>query len=77
MLVAPLRRAYPDLKLLQAPNNAEILQLKLYLTGLFEFSELFERRGRSWSEFFKAIQVVREKLDQDGGVDPFDEITRL
>jgi len=72
--VAPLRKDYPDLMILKSPNNAEILQLKLYLTGLTEFSQLFERQGNSWPEFFSAMQAVREKVEQDGDINPFEEL---
>ena len=75
--VAPLRSTYPEMKILLAPNNAEILQLKLYLTGLSEFSKLFERHNRSWSEFFVAIEELKRRINENDKLDPFEELQRL
>lgn len=56
--VAPLRKDFPRMTVLKRINNAEIIQLKLYLTGLDSFAALFEKHGRSWPEFLKAAENI-------------------
>jgi len=70
--VAPLRSEYPELQILKAVNNAEILQLKLYLTGLNDFHALFLRSGSSWGAFFKKMISLKEQISHTPGQDPFE-----
>ena len=58
---AALHAKYPNLKILKKLNNAEIMQLRLYLTDFPRFRELYEQSGK-WDVFLKAA----EKIAQDG-----------
>lgn len=69
--VVPLRSKYPQLKALQEVNNAEIMQLKIYLTGLELFRALYDQEGRDWKRFFAAIEDIQAQRDSDEKLDPY------
>lgn len=66
-----VRATYPDLRILQSINNAEIMQLKLYLTRLDLFEALFEGVGRRWPEFLDEIRSIAAAVRDDSTVQPF------
>lgn len=69
--VMPLRAKYPQMQALQRVNNAEIMQLKIYLTGLDLFKALFEQQGSDWARFFEQIRDIQKQREVDDSVDPF------
>ncbi len=69
--MAPVRAAYPTLKILRTINNAEIIQLKLYLTALPDFAALFEREERDWRRFIARIGEIKSRVEADDSADPF------
>jgi predicted aminopeptidase len=75
--MAPVRATYPTLKILKSINNAEIIQLKLYLTALPDFAALFEQSGGDWSRFFGKIREIRDRVDTDAATDPFAVLKQL
>ena len=52
-------------------NNAEIMQLKIYLTELELFRELYEQEDKNWPQFIKRINEVRSQHQEDPLQDPF------
>jgi hypothetical protein len=44
------------------------------MTKLDLFEKLFVNVGRSWPEFFKRIDSVRESIDNDSSKDPWTEL---
>lgn len=70
--VTPLRSKYPQLQALRQVNNAEIMQLKIYLTDLGLFREIFERVGGNWGAFFAQMGEIRAQRDEDGSLDSFE-----
>lgn len=69
--VTPLREKHRELKALQRVNNAEIMQLKIYLTELGLFASLYELQGRSWQRFIAEVEGIQRQLEQDRSLDPF------
>lgn len=68
--VAPLRVKYPKLELLKEINNAEIMQLKLYMTKLELFLALWEKNGRSWRQLIDELTSL-EREAGSGSDSPF------
>jgi predicted aminopeptidase len=75
--IAPVRSAYPNLKILKSINNAEIIQLKLYLTNLPDFAALFARTDGDWPRFLEQIRVIRSQVEADESTDPFALLKKL
>jgi len=69
--VRPLREKYPTLQALQQVNNAEIMQLRIYLTGLELFKALYEQQGRDWARFFAEIGKIKIEAESGEGKEPF------
>ena len=69
--VKPLREKYPKLKILTEVNNAELIQLKLYLTKLDQFQEAFNASNGSWELFLDRMHKIADKVDKDSNSDPF------
>jgi len=67
---APLRVRFPNLHLLQELNNAEILQLKMYLQGLEDFELLFTNCNSSWPCFLDKLREIESGLT--GETDPYE-----
>jgi predicted aminopeptidase len=65
--ILPLKAHLPKLEILKSINNAEIVQLKLYLTDLPLFEELFTQSGSDWKTFLQLLEGIKAK----GGRDPF------
>lgn len=70
-VVAPLREAFPQMRLLQEINNAEIMQLKIYHTRLNEFDRLY-RSLSDWTAFIDRMKAVQEKVRTTPGSSPFE-----
>lgn len=69
--VTPLRTKYPQLKALQQVNNAEIMQLKIYLTDLDLFRVLFAQVKGDWSDFLSKMEEIKSQRNGDESLDPF------
>lgn len=65
------RERHPNAKILRTISNAEIMQLKLYLTKLNKFAEAFNRLDRDWLRFFALIQEISKKARDSKHFDPF------
>lgn len=75
--IAPLRIRFPGMKTLQKINNAEIVQLILYMTRLETFNALFQSSGRSIEHFMEKIRSIADKVSHDSETKPFDEAREL
>jgi predicted aminopeptidase len=73
----PFKAKYPELKALQKINNAEIIQLKLYLSRLDLFERLFVLTNRDWTAFTDKVKGIAAQVDEDSGRDPFTELKKL
>lgn len=73
----PFKAKYPELKALQKINNAEIIQLKLYLSRLDLFERLFVLANRDWTAFTDKVKGIAAQVDEDSGRDPFTELKKL
>ncbi|MEN9845977.1 MAG: hypothetical protein RIS36_1124 [Pseudomonadota bacterium] len=70
-IMKPFRARFPTLQILKEVNNADIIQLKLYLTKIWIFRELFITRDQKWSAFMGAIRQVQRKMEVNQTFDPF------
>lgn len=66
-----LRAKYPELKVLKSVNNAELMQLKLYLTDLRKFQQLFLKEGENFKAFLEEIRKIRDNIKDKYEADPF------
>ena len=64
------RQEHPQFKALQTINNAEIMQLKFYLTNLKLFADAYKEAG-SWERFVGLIKEVSKEIGEDSTKDPF------
>ncbi len=69
--ISPLRKKFPDLRALSKINNAELVQLKFYLTKFDRFRKLYETKGASWPNFLKAVKAIAQAMKSDKSKDPF------
>lgn len=74
--VLPLHQKYPTMKALRKPNNAEIMQLAIYMSELGNFKKLYDKSG-DWEVFLGAIQSIAEKTRKSKELSPFDELKRV
>ena len=70
-IMQPFRQRFPNLQILKEVNNADIIQLKLYLSNIWLFRELFIRRDQDWGAFMNAIREVQKKMEDENSSDPF------
>lgn len=70
-VMAPFREKYPSVSILKEVNNADIIQLKLYLSQLWLFHELFVQRARRWDSFMAAMRDVQRRVVEEPARDPF------
>lgn len=70
--ISRLRTKYPAIKLLREVNNAELIQLKLYLSDLRKFAKLFEVCGKDWSLFVDKISEIKTEAAKDSSKNPFE-----
>ena len=78
-VMGPFRQRFPTLSILKEVNNADIIQLKLYLTKMWLFRELFVRKERQWAPFMDTIREIQKRIEADPSKDPFvvlEEIVR-
>lgn len=68
----PLRTRYPNMKIFKQINNAEIMQLRIYLTELDLFKALFEKVGKDWTRFIAEMKEIKEAVADDSSKKPFD-----
>lgn len=67
----PLHQRIPTLTILKDPNNAEIMQLKLYMSALSDFEAAFDKLDRSWPRFLSEMKALAEIIKSDPSKDPF------
>lgn len=67
-----LRANFPELTVLRKINNAEIMQLRLYLVDLKAFHARFQACGEQISVFLVSMQGIAQQLKQDESLDPFE-----
>lgn len=73
-VMGPFREKYPSIQMLKEVNNADIIQLKLYLSKLWLFHELFARQDRDWKAFMGAMRGIQKEMDsrdEGSAKDPF------
>lgn len=70
--VAPLRTKYPAMQAFKSVNNAEIIQFKLYLTGLREFDQLYQKLDKDMPSFLDAMHKIAEQTGNDQNSLPFE-----
>lgn len=70
-VMAPFYAKYPKANVLREVNNADIMQLKLYLTKLGLFKDLYTKVGGDLGRFIDTIRQVESKLKEDSSKDPF------
>lgn len=69
-----VRDLWPSRKILLKINNAEIMQLRLYLTGFDKFQKLFEKHGQDWKSFLIQLKGIADGTDSEHK--PFDLLSR-
>lgn len=69
--IDPLRVRYPQMRALKSINNAEIMQLKLYLTELRAFWKLFLSFNGSWERFITELTRIASATKHSNTLDPF------
>lgn len=70
--IGPIRARNPNMKIFESINNAEIIQIKLYMTGLEMFKRLFECKRNSWPEFLAGIKSIAQQVEADGSKNAWD-----
>ncbi len=70
--IAPLRAKNPNMKALQSINNAEIIQLKLYMTKLDLFNRHFVDLQNSWPKFLASMRSIAEQMESDDSLNAWD-----
>lgn len=68
--ISPFKKKFPQFKALSKPNNAEIMQLKFYLSNLSDFQALYSK-SKNWRVFFQKIQEISDQMGRDRSTDPF------
>jgi len=79
-VMTPFRQKFPTVNILKEVNNADIIQLKLYLSKLWLFHELFVRKERDWRGFMNAVREIQKKMDSNDGPaakDPFNVLQEI
>lgn len=69
--IVPLRQKYPKMRAFQQLNNAEIMQLRVYLTDLELFRALFEKSRGEWPVFLAEIGKIKQQVEKDSSQNPF------
>ena len=72
----PLKKKYPKLKVLTSANNAELMQLKIYLSEFDLFKNTFLNCSEDWSCFLNQLKAV-EKEANKGELSPFEALKSL
>lgn len=74
--IAPLRSKNPHMQIFRQINNAEIMQLKIYLTGFSKFEKLFGMCSADWRKFLDELKVLSREIDQSEGPGPWELLDR-
>ena len=75
--IGPLRAEIPNLSILHSVNNAEIVQLVLYMTQLGEFAGLHRALKGDWRAFIDKMREIAQIVKNDSNADPFVELRRI
>jgi len=70
--IAPVRAKNPKMKAFAKINNAEIMQLKLYMTDLSSFEDRFKKGSQNWREFLAQMNVIKSEIEKDSNKNPWD-----
>jgi predicted aminopeptidase len=70
---APLKEQYPTLTILQKVNNAEIMQLRIYMMEQPSFRALYKLSASDWPTFLKRVEEIAK--DSQGGT-PFERLKK-
>ena len=70
-VVRPFRERYPNASILKEVSNADIIQLKLYMTKLPLFGRLYAQEHQSLPRFIDKIREVQRQVEADAAKDPF------
>jgi predicted aminopeptidase len=76
-MMKPFRQRFPTLQILKEVNNADIMQLKLYLSKIWLFRELFIRGEQDWGAFMSAIREVQRRMEVEPSSDPFSVLQEI
>lgn len=72
--ISPLLTKYPKMRALREVNNSEIIQLKIYLTGLRQFETLLKRCSGDFDCFMESMQHIKDRRSEE---DPFEALQDL
>jgi predicted aminopeptidase len=64
-------------QILKQINNAEIVQIRLYLTALTSFQRLFEHEKGDWVSFITRVREIARLIDQGVEKDPFEVVRNM
>jgi len=70
-VVIPFRKRYPKATLLREMNNADIVQLKLYMTQLPLFARLYAQEEQDLRRFIEVIREVQRRVEEDSSKNAF------
>lgn len=70
-ITSEFKARYPAYQRMKEINNAEIMQLKLYLTALRDFDAAFQNVTGKWDKFLHGIMEIKSQIDKDRAQDPF------
>lgn len=73
--IKPLKEKYPAMKSFSSVNNAEIMQLKIYLTHYDYFEDAYEQLNKDLPEFISSIRSVFSEYTKKAPTDPFKMIS--
>jgi predicted aminopeptidase len=72
-VTAALKKQYPTLTILQKVNNAEIMQLRIYMMEQPSFRALYGLSGENWPAFFERVKEIARGPSEDS---PFERLKR-
>lgn len=70
----PIRARFPNMQALKAINNAEIMQLRVYMTELKLFEDLFVLVGKDYRRMIEEIKKIAADVSAGKVTDPFMEL---
>lgn len=74
--VSALRELLPQMTILATVNNAELIQLKLYMTELMLFEGLYRKYNNSWTAFLGAMREIAKEVGENKDVAPFELLAK-
>ncbi len=75
--IAPLRAQFPKMTAFRKINNAEILQVIIYVQKLRKFKEVFQDCALSWGCFMEKMRGIKEQIEDGQSNDPFQLLQEL